>query len=60
MLPPLGPGHHHVDVTAAALGADESLAPLGDGGSGAVPLGQLGSVRLDPVTARLHHTMSRT
>jgi hypothetical protein len=25
-LPPLGPGHHHVDVAAAAPGADEPLA----------------------------------
>jgi hypothetical protein len=25
-LPPLGPGHHHIDVAAAALGADERPA----------------------------------
>jgi hypothetical protein len=30
-LPPLGRGHDHVDVAAAAPGADEPLAPLGDG-----------------------------
>jgi hypothetical protein len=27
-LPSLGPGHHHVDIAAAAPGADEPLAPL--------------------------------
>jgi len=53
MLPPLGPGHHHVDVAAAAPGADEPLAPLRDGGVGAVPLGHLGGVGLDLVAARL-------
>jgi hypothetical protein len=46
-LPPLGPGHHRVDVAAAAPGADEPLAPLGNGRLGTVPLRHLGSVGLD-------------
>jgi hypothetical protein len=52
-LSPLGPGHHRGDVPAAASGADEPLAPLGDRGIDAVPLGHLGGVRLDLMTARL-------
>ena len=50
-LPPLGPGHHHVDVAAAARRADEPLAPLGDACFGPVALGDLGSIRLDLMTA---------
>ena len=55
-LPPLCPGHHHVGRT----GADERLAPVGDGRLGAVAPGHLGGMGLDPVAARLHHTISRT
>jgi hypothetical protein len=51
-LPSLGPGYHHVDVAAAAARADEPLAPFGDGGPGAIPLGHLGSVGFDPMAAR--------
>src|SRR5262249_13726445 len=43
----------HVDVAAATSGADKPLAPLGNGGLGAVSLGHPGSVGLGPVTARL-------
>ena len=46
MLQSLGPGHHDVDVATAALGADEPIAPLGNGGLGAEPLGDLGSIGL--------------
>jgi len=35
MLPPLGAGHDHVDVAAAASGADEAIAPIGNGCVGA-------------------------
>ena len=52
-LPRLGPGHHHVDVAAAASGADEPLSPLGNGGLGPVLFGRLGGIGLDLVTARL-------
>jgi len=52
-LPPLGPGHHHIDVATAAPGADKPLAPPGNGGLGAVPLGHLRRVGLGPVTACL-------
>jgi hypothetical protein len=52
MLPPLGPGHHHADVAAAAPGADELLPRLGNGCLGPVPLGHLDRVGR-PVAARL-------
>jgi DNA invertase Pin-like site-specific DNA recombinase len=29
----LGPSHHHVDLTATALGAEEPRAPIGNGSS---------------------------
>jgi hypothetical protein len=41
------------DAAAAAPGADEPPAPLGDGGLGSVPLGHLSGVGLDPVAAHL-------
>jgi hypothetical protein len=50
-LPPRGPGHHHVDVAAAAPGAYEPLAPFENAGRGAISLGHLGSIRLDLVAA---------
>jgi hypothetical protein len=49
-LSPLGPGHHHIDVAAAARGADEPIAPIETDGLGAVPLGNLRRVGLGPVT----------
>jgi hypothetical protein len=52
-LPPLGPGHDHVNVAAAAFGADEPLAPFEDRGFRAVPLGHFRGVGLDPAAARL-------
>jgi hypothetical protein len=55
-----GPGHHHVDVAAAAPGADEPPAPLGDGGFGAVPLGHLRGVGPTRRPQALHQTISRT
>ena len=45
-LPPLGPGDHHVDVAAAAPGAEEPLAPHGNGGVGAVTVRELGGIKL--------------
>jgi hypothetical protein len=42
-----------VDVAAHVCRTDEPLAPLGNGGLGPVPLGHLGSFRLDPVAACL-------
>jgi hypothetical protein len=51
-LSPLGPGHHHVDVSADALGTDEPPAPIGDGCLAAIPFGHLSRVRLGPVTTR--------
>jgi hypothetical protein len=50
---PLGPGHDHVDVSAAAFRADEPLAPFRDRHLGAITLRLLGSIRLDLVLARL-------
>jgi hypothetical protein len=52
-LPPLGPGHHYVDLAAAALGTDKPLSPIGNGGLGAVALGHFGGGWLDLVAARL-------
>jgi hypothetical protein len=51
--PPLCPGHHHVEVGAAALGTDEPLAPLWNGCLRAVTARKLGGVGLDLVAARL-------
>jgi hypothetical protein len=45
MLPPLGPGHHHVDPTAAAPGTDQALTPIEHGHSGAVTSSHLGGRR---------------
>ena len=49
-LSPLGPGHNHVDIAAAAVRAHQPLAPIGNGSLGAVSLGGVG---LGLVTARL-------
>ena len=59
-LPPLGPGRHHVDVAAAALGAEKPLAPLWNCGLGAVTLGHRGGVGLAWWPQALHQTISRT
>jgi hypothetical protein len=53
MFTAVGPGHHHVDIPAAASRAHQPIAPLGNGCLGAVPLGDLRSVGLGPVAARL-------
>jgi hypothetical protein len=52
-LPALSSAYHHVDLAAPAQGADESLAPIKDGGSGAVLLRHLCRVRLGLMLARL-------
>jgi hypothetical protein len=43
----LGSAYDHIDLTAAALGADQPLTPIGHRRFGAVPLGHLGRVGLD-------------
>jgi hypothetical protein len=58
--PPLGPGHHDVDVAAATRRADEPLAPLGDGHTApyrSAISAASGSTRWPRA---LHHTISRT
>jgi hypothetical protein len=52
-LPPLGPGHHHVDIAAAAVRAHQPIAPIENDSLGAVPQSDLRRVRLGPVTTRL-------
>jgi hypothetical protein len=47
------PYHHHVDLAAAATGADQSLAQPGNGGAGATFAGHLCGVGLDPTAACL-------
>jgi hypothetical protein len=49
----LGSAYDHIDLTAAAFGADQPLAPIGHGRFGAVLLGHLGRVGLDLVAAIL-------
>jgi hypothetical protein len=49
----LGSAYDHVDLTAAALGADQPLAPIGHGRFGAVLLGHLGRVGLNLMAAIL-------
>jgi hypothetical protein len=46
-------GYDHIDLAAAALGADQPLAPIGHSSFGAVLLGHLGRVGLDLVPAIL-------
>lgn len=46
-------GYDHIDLTAAALGADQPLSPIGHGHFGAVPLGHLGRVGLKLMPAIL-------
>jgi len=52
-LPPLGPGHHPVDVAAAAPGTDQPIAPLRNGGPGTISLCHFDRVGLGPVATRL-------
>jgi hypothetical protein len=54
-LPPLGPGHHHIDLPAAAAGADEPLAPVRYCRLGTIPAGLLGRVGFALVTAGFTH-----
>src|SRR5215469_16093049 len=52
-LPPLGPGHHHIDIAGAAVRAHQPIAPIENDGLGAVPLDDLRTIGLGPVAARL-------
>jgi hypothetical protein len=45
--------YDHVDLTAAALGADQPLSPIRHGGFGAAPLGHFGRVGLNLMRAIL-------
>jgi hypothetical protein len=49
----LGSAYDHIDLTAAALGADQPLSPIGHRRCRAVPLGHLGGVGLNLVAAIL-------
>jgi hypothetical protein len=46
---PLRPGYDHIDLSAAAVGADEPSAPIEDRRCRAVLLGHLAGVGLDLV-----------
>jgi hypothetical protein len=46
---PLRSRHHHVDLSAAAAGTDQPLAPIEHGRFGAVPSSHLGRVGLNLV-----------
>jgi hypothetical protein len=56
--PPLGSGHHHVDVAAATPGTDQPLAPFENCGLGAIASGGIGPHLA--ATNPGHHTLSRT
>jgi hypothetical protein len=45
--------HHHIDLPAAAFGADQHLAPIGHWRFGAVPSSHLGGIGLDLMAATL-------
>jgi hypothetical protein len=47
----LAPAHHHIGLPAAAGGTHQPLTPIEHGRCGAVPLGHVGWVGLDLVTA---------
>jgi hypothetical protein len=49
----LGSAYDHIDLTAAALGADQPLSPIGHRRFGAVSLGHFGRVGLNLVAAIL-------
>lgn len=59
-LTPLSPANDHVNLSAAALGTDEPLAPIENGGVRAVSRRHLGRVGLNLMLAGLHQTISRT
>ena len=48
-----GPGHYHIDLAAAALGANQPLAPLWHGCVVAILLGHFRRIGLDLVLASL-------
>jgi hypothetical protein len=48
---PLRTGHHHVNLAAAALGADQPLMPIENCGLGAASLRMFGGIRLDLMAA---------
>jgi hypothetical protein len=50
-LPALGSADDHIDLSAAALGADQPRVPIRDGHLRAVALGHLGGVGLDLMAA---------
>ena len=52
VLPPLA-RHNHIDLTAAAAGVDQPVAPIEHGGPGAVPSRHFGGIRLDLMLAFL-------
>jgi hypothetical protein len=52
-LAPLSPGNHHIDLSAAAFGADQPLPPFREGHLGAVAFGLLAGIGLDLVLAHL-------
>jgi hypothetical protein len=45
--------HHHIDLSAAAAGTDQPLAPIEDGRFGAVPSSHRGGIGLDLMLAFL-------
>jgi hypothetical protein len=49
--PALGPGNHHIDLSAAAFRADQPVPPLGNGHFGAVALNLFSGIRLHLVAA---------
>jgi hypothetical protein len=48
---PPRPAHHHIDLPAAATGADQPFAPIEDGRFGAVPSSHFGGIGFDPMLA---------
>jgi hypothetical protein len=49
----LAPAHHHIDLPAAAAGADPPLAPIEHGRFAAIPSSHLGGVGRDLMAAIL-------
>jgi hypothetical protein len=50
-LPPCRPGHHEIDFSTTALGADQPLAPIEHRSVRAVSSGHLGGLGLDLMPA---------
>jgi hypothetical protein len=46
---PLRPGHNHIDLAAAAAGADQPFPLIEHGRFGAIPSSHLGGIGLTPV-----------